>query len=567
MRSVEFPSVGSLFYAWLRQKVYSRLHCASEARFAVLVAVIWTAFYNFHFWELTVRAMWRPTPASALFFLSLAISLVSAQALLLLLMPTQRLLRLAASAMFIIAAASAYFISTYGAIMNQEMMRNVVETDAAEVVGLLNPELAAHLLLLGLLPALLVWRVALPARNWKQRLSERVIFIVAALALSAAGMFATSAHYAVFFREHKPLRYTVVPVAPTVSAIGLASNSSHNDKGPLIKAGGAVTRIGAATRRPLVIFLVVGETARAADFQLNGYRRPTNPELSKIDGLQYFTQTTSCGTATALSVPCMFSSLPREKFDVKEAQRYTNLLDVLVDAGFDVEWRDNNAGCKGVCDRVHEISYASRPDPALCPNGYCFDEVMLADLKSRLQSVQRDTVIVFHQIGSHGPAYAERYPSQFERFKPACHTNELHECSSQEVINAYDNSIAYTDHVLAEQIAALRAADQHVDSLLIYMSDHGESLGEQGVYLHGLPYRFAPRQQKEVPFVLWTSPGFVQRTQLDQACLRSRSQRPASHDNLYHTVMGAGDIRNAAYDPRLDVMSACRTHGRLANAD
>jgi lipid A ethanolaminephosphotransferase len=191
---------------------------------------------------------------------------------------------------------------------------------------------------------------------------------------------------------------------------------------------------------------------------------------------------------------------------------------------------------------------------------------MLTDLASKLQNITRDTVIVFHQIGSHGPAYAERYPPQFERFKPACHTNELHDCTREEVINAYDNSIAYTDHVLAKQINSLQAADDHLDSMLIYMSDHGESLGEQGVYLHGLPYGFAPHQQKEVPFLLWTSRGFEQRTQLDEACLRTRSQQPASHDNLYHTVLGAGDIRNSVYDPKLDVLSACRAHKRLASS-
>jgi lipid A ethanolaminephosphotransferase len=192
---------------------------------------------------------------------------------------------------------------------------------------------------------------------------------------------------------------------------------------------------------------------------------------------------------------------------------------------------------------------------------------MLTDLDAKLRHIERDTVIVFHQIGSHGPAYSERYPAEFERFKPACHTNELNKCSPQEVVNAYDNSIAYTDHVLARQIATLRNADDHLDSFLIYMSDHGESLGEQGVYLHGLPYRFAPRQQKEVPFVLWTSPGYALRTQLDPVCVNARTSEPASHDNFYHTVLGGGDVRNAAYDASLDVLSSCRTHGRSATVE
>jgi lipid A ethanolaminephosphotransferase len=170
---------------------------------------------------------------------------------------------------------------------------------------------------------------------------------------------------------------------------------------------------------------VVGETARAANFQLGGYTRATNPQLSAIDGLVYFPETTACGTATALSVPCMFSHLPQREFEVDEAHRYTNVLDALQGAGLDVEWRDNNAGCKGVCARVRQISYHGRQNSTFCRESNCYDEIMLTDLPGKLATFTRDAVIVMHQIGSHGPAYAERYPPQFEKFKPACRSNEL----------------------------------------------------------------------------------------------------------------------------------------------
>jgi lipid A ethanolaminephosphotransferase len=571
MRSAEIGirdnARGSVFFSWLRQMLSARIPCPSDVTFAVVVSGIWLALYNVHFWQLTAAAMWHPTLGSALFFLSVAILLLTAQTLLLLLMPTQRLMRVAASVLFVVAAITAYFISTYGTLMDKDMMRNVFDTDPAEVVGLLNLDLLGHLLLLGLLPALLVWRVVLPKRTWSKQLRQRLVFLACAFAVSIAGVFACSAHYAVFLREHKPIRFTITPSAPVSSVFGLLAKTSHSSQGALLDPGGAVTRTSAIHAKPLVIFLVVGETARAANFQLGGYERATNTELAKVDGLAYFGNATSCGTATALSVPCMFSHLGREQFDLGAAKRYTNLLDVFTAAGFDVEWRDNNAGCKGVCARVKQISYADRPDPALCPNGYCFDEVMLTDLDARLRDIERDTVIVFHQIGSHGPAYSERYPPAFERFKPACRTNELNKCSAQELVNAYDNSIAYTDHVLARQIAQLLAADAHVDSLLIYMSDHGESLGEQGIYLHGLPYRFAPHQQKEVPFLMWTSPGFAARTQLDQGCLRARAKEVFSHDNLYHTAMGAGEVRNGVYQSSLDVLATCRAHGRASGAE
>lgn len=573
MRSAQVRIADGGFHVWLLQKVSSRIVCPSDVAFAMSVSGIWLALYNVRFWELTAAAMWHPTLGSACFFLSLTILLLTSQGLLLLIMPTRWLMRVAASVLFVVAAASAYFISAYGALMNKDMMRNVLETDPAEISGLLSFDLISHVLLLGVLPALLVWRIELPSLRWSKQMQRRLGFLAGALVLSCAGVFASSAHYAVFLREHKPIRSTITPAATATSLIGLFASSAHGAGGPLLNAGGAIERTSPVHKRPLVVFLVVGETARAANFSLGNYRRDTNAELAVTSGVTYFSHATSCGTATAYSVPCMFSHLSRGEFSIDGAKRYTNLLDAYAEAGFDVEWRDNNAGCKGVCARVKQITYSARADradptdKALCPNGYCFDEVMLTDLAARLENIDRDTLIVFHQIGSHGPAYSERYPPAFERFKPACHTNELNKCSAQEIVNAYDNSIAYTDHVLARQIGMLKAAGDHFDSLLIYLSDHGESLGEQGVYLHGLPYSFAPRQQKEVPFLLWTSQGFAARTQLDNTCLQARTQEAVSHDNLYHTLLGAGDMRNSVYRPDLDLMSRCREHGKTAGAE
>lgn len=543
----------------LRSKWWAGWSCASEIRFAVAIALIWAAFYNFQFWHQTMRAMWQPSLAGIGFLISLSVLVVSVQSMLLLLMPTRWAMRALASALFVVAAASSYFSGAYGAIMNRDMLRNVLETDTAEVAGLINFHLVAWILVLGVLPAMLVWRVSLPEITKTRRLTQRLRFFITAVVLSAVGLFACSAEYAVFFREHKPIRYALMPTAPAWSLAGLLSSArAQAANQPLLKPAGAAWRTTAGQTRPLVVFIVIGETARAANFELGGYPRSTNPKLLAVENLAYFSRVESCGTSTAISVPCIFSPLGRERFDVDEAGRYANLLDSLVDAGFDVEWRDNNAGCKGVCARVRQINYADRPDPKLCPQSYCYDEVMLTDLESRLREVTRDTAIVFHQIGSHGPSYSERYPPEFERFKPACHSNELQHCTRQEIVNAYDNTIAYTDHVLARQIALLREASDHLDAVLIYASDHGESLGEQGIYLHGMPYGFASRLQKEVPMLLWTSRGYAARAGLRAGCVRGRATEAFSHDNLYHTILGAAQVRNRVYDPRLDILAACR---------
>jgi lipid A ethanolaminephosphotransferase len=435
----------------------------------------------------------------------------------------------------------------------------VIETDPAEVGGLINFDLLAHVVLLGVIPALLVWRIRLPPSTWRIRLRQRLVFIGSALALCAVALFACSSNYAVFFRAHKPVRYALSPAAPLVSMVSVLSARERDPHAPLINVAGNVQRTAAADRKPLVLFLVVGETARAADFQLGGYARATNPRLEGVPGLVYFDHATSCGTSTAISVPCMFSHLPRAQFDVNQADRYTNLLDSLQKAGLGVEWRDNNAGCKGVCARVVETSYPGESDPVHCPNSYCYDEVMLSDLPGRLDALEHDTVVVFHVIGSHGPAYAERYPPQFETFKPACRSNELQRCSTEEIVNAYDNSIVYSDYILSRQIALLQARADRFDSVLLYASDHGESLGEQGIYLHGMPYGFAPRVQKEVPMLFWASSGYVERTGLSMGCMRSHAHDAVSHDNVYHTVLGAMGVRDAVYDPGMDLFSGCRT--------
>ncbi|MGH8236115.1 MAG: phosphoethanolamine transferase [Steroidobacteraceae bacterium] len=551
---------GAAFYAWLRDRWTAGLALRSDIALILLASVTWTVLYNLQFWHQAIATMWHPTPGAVLFLLSLCVVVVCLHGLLLALVPTRVGLRIAASALFLIAAISSYFASAYGAVMNQEMMRNVIETDPAEVGGLMSFDLIVHVALLGALPAVLVWRVALPASTWRVQLRQRLALVGSALTLCAVALFSCSANYAVFFREHKPVRYALSPAAPLVSFIGLLSAKERRDPhAPLIDPAGNVQRIAAVGAKPLVLFMVIGETARAANFQLGGYARATNPELQNRHGVVYFDHAASCGTATAISVPCIFSHLPRERFDVDRADRYTNLLDTLTKADFDVEWRDNNAGCKGVCARVVQVAYPGESDPVHCPNSYCYDEVMLSDLAARLATLQQDTVVIFHAIGSHGPAYAQRYPPQFETFKPACRSNELQRCTKEEVVNAYDNSIVYTDHVLAKQIDLLQANASRFDSVLLYASDHGESLGEQGIYLHGMPYAFAPRVQKEVPMLLWASRGYVERTGLSMGCVQARSHDPVSHDNLYHTVLGALAVRNAVYDPELDILARCRS--------
>ena len=543
----------------LRECWAAGIPCSSDVAFAFSVSFILLALFNVRFWEASLAAMWHPSAGSVLFMASLFVLAWVVLALLLLLSPTRWVMRATASLMFVIAALGAYFMSEYGALMNQEMMRNVLQTDRSEVQALMNADAALHAALFGIAPALLVWRVQLPQTRWRTQLGRRAMAIVISLGVAVSGMFANSADYATFFREHKPVRYTLNPVAQIVGMIGLiAASNNSKANAPLIDPAGKIERTATSSAKPLVLFLVIGETARAANFQLGGYGRDTNPELAQLSGLTYFSNTAACGTSTAISVPCLFSHLPRTEFNVDAAGRYKNLLDTLAQAGFDVQWRDNNSGCKGVCARVANIDYNQKPDSRYCHDSNCFDAVMLDDLPETLRKIERDTVIVFHEKGSHGPSYSERYPPEFEKFQPACRSNQLQRCSQQEITNAYDNTIAYTDHVLASQIRMLGEASSQLDGMLIYVSDHGESLGENGIYLHGMPYSFAPAVQKEVPMLIWTSEGYGRRAQLQPDCMRREARLPLSHDFFYHTVLGAAEVRSQTYDRRLDLIAGCR---------
>jgi lipid A ethanolaminephosphotransferase len=318
-------------------------------------------------------------------------------------------------------------------------------------------------------------------------------------------------------------------------------------------------RVVLTNTRPRVFVLVVGETARAANFSLLGYARTTTPELARLD-VTSFRDVHSCGTSTVVSVPCMFSPFGRADYDERRIRNSEGLLNVLARAGYAVKWIDNQSGCKGVCQgagiEYRRIDPKSKSD--LCSGDECLDGILVRELESELHSVRRDTVIVLHMMGNHGPAYFRRYPAEFRRFRPDCATAELRNCTRAEVVNAYDNAILYTDHVLASLIHALEQRAGSVDAALLYLSDHGESLGEAGFYLHGLPYSIAPDTQKHVPMIAWLSPQFAASGAVDRACLQRRTSETLSHDNLFHSVLGVLDVQTRAYRAGRDIFEACR---------
>ncbi len=455
------------------------------------------------------------------------------------------------------AAAASRFMDHFGTIIDVEMIRNAAETTGSEAGHLLTAGFLTHMALFGVVPSALIVMVRVQHQPFFQKFRWNLALVLSLLAVFVSVSLANVRTFAATTREHRDLVAVLNPVMPIVSAVRYVM-AIGAEKDLVVQPLGTDAHVIAPTvsGKPRVTIIVAGETARAEDFALDGYARDTNPELARRD-IRYFTDTSSCGTATAVSLPCMFSVYTRSSYTHEKGLETENLLDVLTHAGIKAEWWDNNTGSKAIANRIAYTSFSDINDPRFCKNHECQDDVHLDRLGAWLDAVKGNSVLVIHQIGSHGPAYFQRYPEAFRKFTPDCRTAELGNCSRDEIVNAYDNTILYTDHVLSTIIDMLKAREDRMAGSMIYMSDHGESLGEHGLYLHGAPYFIAPSQQTHVPFVLWQ--GRQAKVGIDDACLAGKAGEPQSHDNLFHTVLGMMNVATKVYDPALDVLSSCRT--------
>ncbi|MDO8419861.1 MAG: phosphoethanolamine--lipid A transferase [Rubrivivax sp.] len=462
----------------------------------------------------------------------------------------------------VVTAFAVHFMQAYGVYLDPSMMRNVLRTDVAEARELLSWSLLPHLLAYAAAPLLLLSRVRIVQRPWLRASAGRLASALVVGAVFVATLMAVFQPLASLMRNHRELRYLATPanVLWSVAAVGAAQ--AHGAARPR-QAIGLDATMGAARARPLLVVMVVGETARRANWGLSGYARQTTPELAQLPVIN-FADVTSCGTNTETSVPCMFAPVGRRDYDESRIRGSESLLHVAAHAGVAVHWRDNQSGCKGVCEGLPQDEVASLHPDGLCADGHCLDEGLLAGLDERLAAAASDPkpgtqLLVLHTLGNHGPSYFRRYPDAFKRFQPACENDDLRLCSQQEIVNAYDNALLYTDHVLASLVTRLQAAADRVDTAMVYVSDHGESLGENQLYLHGLPYAIAPDVQTQVPMVMWLSAGLPRAAGLDVACLQRRAAAPAAHDHLFHTVLGLLGVHTALYEPAWDLTSACRT--------
>ena len=451
---------------------------------AVLLAcsLLWLPLANARFFASALEGRGPGEAATWGFAAALVVAVAAIHYLLLAMLAWGRGLKVVVTLALVAAAGASHFIDAYGAYIDPAMLRNALHTDWRESSELLGWQMLWPLLVGVALPAWWLWRVPLQRRSFVRATAWRLGSMVLAAGVFVGALMSAFQPLASLMRNRHELRYLITPANVAWSALAQMRGAAHAAGVPLRPVGRDAV-LGTSFRdreRPALVVLVVGETARAANWGLNGYARQTTPQLAP-PGL--------CGGA---------------------------------------------AGA-----------------------GNCLDEGLLHGLERDLPALRGTHLLVLHQLGNHGPAYHRRVPAGFAPFQPACASDDLRRCSTEEIVNAYDNAIAYTDQVLARLIGQLQALAPRLDSALVYVSDHGESLGEHGLYLHGVPYAIAPDVQKRVPMLMWFSDGFARARGLDTACLARQAAKPASHDHLFHTVLGLLDVRTADLEPELDLGHDC----------
>jgi lipid A ethanolaminephosphotransferase len=479
------------------------------------------------------------------FLLALSLIVFGIISLLLVVLQFLMPLKWASGLVMIIAVFCAYFADNFGVVIDVEMIRNTLQTNVSEASDLLTYGLLARVIFLAALPTYIVFMLPLRSKVeqniWQRKLKPMLLLTAAILLLLFATIMSVSANFSSFIREHKPLRYYINPIHPIYSGVRYVSAQFSGETAHDFIELASYARQSQASSLKRVVIMVVGETARSDHFGLHGYTRQTTPLLSQQTNLVYYPNISSCGTSTAISVPCMFSLLDREDFDVGQSHFTENVVDVLAKANVSVLWRDNNSDSKGVALRQQFADFRNSDNNPSC-DIECRDEGLLNGLQTYIDAQANDVLIVLHQMGSHGPAYYKRYPPEFERFTPSCQSAELSSCSQQEIINAYDNTIVYTDYFLHKIITFLQENSATQQSTMLYVSDHGESLGEKGIYLHGLPYAFAPDAQTHVPILLWTS----ENSNIDIESTRALSQATNSHDAVAPTLLRLFSVESDA---------------------
>ncbi|HDY7745073.1 TPA: phosphoethanolamine--lipid A transferase [Vibrio vulnificus] len=466
--------------------------------------------------------------------------------------------------LLLLSAMVSYAGYNYGTLFDYGMIANIMETDSSEAGSYLSAYSVIWTLLMGVVPTLLVCKLNLSlSGSTLHMVAKKAASMLASLAVIAviAGLYYQD--YASIGRNNTHLKKMIIPTQYVYSATKYVRDTYFSTPQPYRQLGldakQSELALQQAEQKPTLLVFVVGETARSQNYQANGYARPTNQYTNEL-GMISFQDVSSCGTATAVSVPCMFSNMTRSNFDRPTADNQDNALDILNRAGVSLLWKENDGGDKDVAKNIPLFTVDRSRKDTLCNGSTCYDMALLENFEQDVENLKGNRVLALHLIGSHGPTYFQRYPKDKAAFMPDCPRADIENCSVEQIVNTYDNTILYTDYVLSQTINKLKALEERYNTALIYVSDHGESLGENGLFLHGMPYSLAPEYQTKVPLMLWMSPSFAQTKQINADCLKQQAKQTDtySHDYIFHSLLGVMDVSTSEYDATLDLFKQCR---------
>ena len=461
-----------------------------------------------------------------------------------------KITKIIASFFILTGGMAAYFSYHYHTYITRSVVAALFETNLIEASEWIGYTFVIYFLFLVCCPLFLLYKIKINFPNFKdlikQRLLVTIVWLIACIVLGTTWRTDLS----LYLKRHYDIRYFFVPTNYVSSLIELGVYTfatKHQEN--TMEWVQIVKRNSAPNKKNLFVF-VLGESARDANFSLSGYKRDTNAPLRPYTrDIMVFKRTKACGTITRVSVPCMFSHYAQNVYDERSAKYAANVLNILQHEGIDVHWIDNELGCNKVCRYV--------PTKYTCETRTCLDDSLNKELYQMLPDFNKDTFIVLHQRGSHGPRYDLRAPTEYHKFKPICEQADSDLCSQDAIVNAYDNSLYYTSALLADLIEHLSKVTDKFNPILLYISDHGESLGENNLYGHGAEYEFAPDYQKEVPFLVWIPKTTRRALGLNAQCLQNMAHNQVSQDYIFHSILGVFGIKTNVYDNKLDIFSEC----------
>lgn len=517
-------------------------------------SIVIALLLNRTFWNTIAVSSTGEPLLSGIWLIPAALLLTATHFALLALLTPRILVKPVVLLLILLAAAIDFYMRRYHIYLDVTMMQNVLGTNRAEAKQQLTRSALIHAVAWGAGTALVLSWLRVRNDGLRTDLARRFRYLAAAIVAIMLCLAATHDRLQKI-SDGKPEALLLLNPASALVNLPRAYFSGALPTGDVPASIGLDAKRYGKAGLPRLFVLVIGESTRGASWGLNGHARDTTPELRRI-GVVNFPDVTSCGSNTLTSVPCMLSPGGRRQYDATRIQRSEGLLHILMRAGYQVDWIENSGTCLGVCRGVP--SRTVRDHAGACLADGCLDGLLIDALKTTVAEgdARRDRVIALHMAGSHGPSYHSRYPREFARFQPECLSDDVRGCDSRATLNSYENSVLYTDHVLARLISVLQERSDFATALL-YTSDHGESLGENGIYMHGTPYPIAPREQLHVPMVFWASPNFMQERGIEFSCMLAQARRPTTHDSVFHSTLNLLRISTSLYDRSVDWSANC----------